>query len=144
MSTKKFLTGGIVGAIVFFLLGYLVYGVLLADFMKTNAGSATGVEREMSQMIWWSLILGNLCIGFLLSYVLQRANASSASEAAGISAVVGLLMSSGHDFIMYATSNIANLTGVIADIAAFTVMSAISGAVIALVAAPKKRMAAAQ
>lgn len=143
MSTKKTIIGGIAGGITYFVLGWLVYGMLLMDFMRNNAGSATGVQREQDQIIFWSLALGNLCMGFLLSYIIHKANASSPSEAAGIGAVTGLLMSAGFDFIMYGTSNIANLTATIVDIAVLTVMSGITGMIIALVSAPKRRIATA-
>src|SRR5450759_2816850 len=60
MNTKKFLIGGIVGGVVYFLLGWLVYGHLLTNYFHDHSGNATGVERDMDQMIWWALILGNL------------------------------------------------------------------------------------
>lgn len=143
MSTKKIVLGGLAGGITFFVLGYIVFGMLLANFMQSNAGSATGVQRSMDQMIWWSLVLGNLCFGFLLSYVINRGGVSSVGGAAGTGFVTGLLSAASFDFIMYATSNVANLNAIIADIVSISVMAAISGAVIALVAAPKRRMAAA-
>jgi len=130
MNTKKFLIGGIVGGIVYFLLGYLFYGNLLSDFFMKNAGSATGVSRAMDQFVWWALALGNILGGCLLAYVFIKSNVNSAGAGLVTGLVVGLLVSSSYDFIMYATSNLMNTTGVLGDIGTFAVMSAIAGAVV--------------
>ena len=36
MKTNKILLGGIVGAVAFFFLGWLIWGVFLTDFMQAN------------------------------------------------------------------------------------------------------------
>jgi hypothetical protein len=133
MNTKKFLIGGIAGGIVYFILGWLVYGMLLRDFMKS---SIDGIDRGDS-MIFWSLILGNLLLGCLLSYVINRTGAASVSDGLGTGAVIGLLFAAGFDLIMYGTTNLISLSQVAADVAAFTVISAIAGAVVALVSRPR-------
>ncbi len=38
--------GGIVGGILFFLLGWLIYGMLLMDFMNNHTGAAGNVSRS--------------------------------------------------------------------------------------------------
>jgi hypothetical protein len=137
MNTK-ILVGGIVGGIVYFLLGWLFYGTLCTDFFRNNMGSATGVDRGPENMIFWSLILGNLFAGLLLSYVFARiSNISSAGSGAWTGGVIGLLTAAAIDFIMYGTTNIYTMKGVFADIAIFTVMSALAGAAIAMVNARK-------
>jgi hypothetical protein len=132
MNTKKFLIGGIAGGIVYFLLGWVVYGMLLSNFMKS---AISGIERVDSE-VFWSLILGNILLGFVLSYVINRAGIGSVSQGFGTGAIIGLLFSSGFDLIMYGTTNLISLSQVAADILAFTVISAISGAVVAMVARP--------
>src|SRR5512143_586689 len=76
MNTNKFLIGGIIGGIAFFLLGWLVWGMLLMDFMTNNAGTATGVMKAQGDMVWWALIVGNIFSGLFVSYVLNKAGAS--------------------------------------------------------------------
>jgi hypothetical protein len=116
MNSQKFIVGGIVGGIVNFILGWLVYGMLLKDFMASNASS--GIMRADSDMIWWALIVGNLCVGFLLAYVIGKGGAASAAKGAAVGFVVGLLVSLGYDLIMYATSTVmTSLKGVAADVA---------------------------
>ena len=133
MNTKKFFFGGIAGGIAFFLLGYLFYGMLFSDFFSKNAGSATGVPRQMDQFVWWALILGNLLFGFLLSYVENKARIRTLGAGFVAGAVLGILFAASYDFTSYATSNLMTMKGVWADILVLGVIAAISGAVVGLV-----------
>ena len=130
MNTKKFLIGGLTGGIAYFLLGYLFYGVLFLDFFTKNAGTATGVAKTMDQMIWWALILGNLIAGCLLAFVLGKAKTESMGSGLMTGACLGFLMAAAYDLTSYGTSNLMNSKGVIADVCIYTVMSAISGAIV--------------
>ena len=129
MNTKKFLIAGIAGGIIYLLLGWLIYGMLLRDFMKTTI---SGVDRG-DAIVYWALIIGNLLMGFVLSYVVNRSRTASAIGGIKVGAVVGLLFAAGFDLVTYATTNLATPAQVIADVAAFTVLSAIAGAVVGLV-----------
>lgn len=133
MNTKNFMVGGLVGGVVYFLLGWLFYGNLMTQFFRDNPGTATNVERPMDQMVWWALILGHLLFGFLLSYIFAKSGVSTLTNGLVTGAVVGFLMCSAVDLTMYGTTNISSKKGVVADIAIFTVMSAIVGAVIGAV-----------
>jgi hypothetical protein len=130
MNTSKFLVGGIIGGIVYFLLGYLVYGMLLKDFMASNMGTATGVMKPMDDIVWWALIVGNLFNGLALSYILSKAGVRSAGAGAGIGFVAALLICAAFDFTWLGISNVNTLKGSLVDIAAAAVMGAIVGAVI--------------
>jgi hypothetical protein len=133
MNTKNFIIGGIVGGVVFFLLGWLVYGNLLTQYFQDHPGTATNVDRAMDQYEWWALILGNLLFGFLLSYIFAKAGVATLTNGLITGAVVGFLMCSAIDLTLYGTTNIASKRAIAADIVAFTVMSAIVGAVIGAV-----------
>ncbi len=130
MSSKKFLIGGLAGGVVFFLLGWLLYGMLLMDFMMEHSNSSSGAFRAETEMIWWAMVVGNLALGFLLSYVLNKANVAGAMAGATTGAIVMLLMSTAIDCIMYAQLNLWDTTGMVVDILVSTVMGAIVGAVI--------------
>src|SRR5262245_43801593 len=83
MNTNKFLVGGIIGGIANFLLGWLVWGMLLRNFVNehtTEAGKA--IMRGDDNMIWWAMIAGSLCWGLMLSYVLNKSAVNSASGGA--------------------------------------------------------------
>lgn len=129
MSTKRFLAGALTGAIVFFFLGYLFYGVLLQNFMKENGGTATNVARDMNNFVWWALIAGNIGMGVLLSYILNKSNAISAQGGLKRGFIVFLLVAVSADLINYATTNLATYKLMAADIATMAVMGGIAGAV---------------
>lgn len=133
MNTQKFLVSGLVGGIVSFFAGYLIYGVLLMDFFTKNAGSATGVNRPTTEMIWWALIAGSIFWGLMYSYIFNRwANIVTLGGGMMAGFVIGLLMMAGFDLTMYATSNLMNLTGTIADIICGAVMGALTGGAVGL------------
>src|SRR5260221_11755549 len=96
MNLQKTILGGIVGGIVYFLLGYVLYGLLLKKFFDEN-----GMAVNMDAMVWWAMIVSNLAAGFLLAYILGKANVSSAGGGAGTGFVVGLLMAVSFDLAMY-------------------------------------------
>ena len=132
MNTKKFLIGGIVGGVVYFLLGWLFYSNLLAQYFHDHPGTVIA-DKPMDQFIWWALILGNLLSGFLLAYVFSKSGVSSLSSGLITGGILGFLMSSSYDLIMYATTNITSKHAMLADVATFTVISAITGAVVGAV-----------
>ncbi len=131
MNSKKFLIGGIVGGILFFLLGWLIYGMLLMNFMTQHAtAAAAGVMRPEAEWPWWAMIVGNMGLGFLVSYVLAKANVSGAAAGASTGAVVMFLVSLSYDFIIYAQMNLYDLTGAAVDIISSAVIGAVVGAVV--------------
>lgn len=133
MNSQKLAVGGIAGGITFFLLGWVFFGMLLKDFFADN-GSPSSTD-----MVWWALILGNLLLGFLLAYILGKANVVTAGGGAGTGFVVGLLMSIGVNLIMYATTThpVAR-KALAADAATLTVMWTIAGAVVGWIYSRKK------
>ncbi len=133
MDIKKLLTGGIVGGILFFGLGYLIYGNLLTSFMQKHPGTATGVDRAMEDLQFLYLAIGNLAMGFLVAYIFVKGNVSSMGGGLVTGGIVGALVSVGYDCVMYATTNITSKTAMAADVAAFTVMCAIVGAVVGII-----------
>ena len=133
MNTTKFFIGGIAGGVTFFLLGYLAYGILLANYMHSFV---PGVDRSMDTLVYWALIVGNLSFGFAISYAVNR---TSTSVAGGLATgfMIGFLFSAGFDFTMYATTHSISLHQVAADVIAFTIISAIAGAVVGAICKPR-------
>ena len=141
MDIKKLLIGGIIGGILYFGLGYLVYGNLLMNFMKNHPGTATGVDRTMAEFQFMYLTIGNLAMGFLVAYIFVKGNINSLVGGIVAGGIVGLLVSVGYDTVMYATTNIVSKTAMAADVCAFTVISAIVGAGVALTMGMGKKAA---
>jgi hypothetical protein len=131
MQIKKLLIGGIAGGIVFFLLGWLIYGKLLMGFMNDHPGLAGNISRAEPDFMY--LIIGNLATGFLFAYIFVKSGVTSPASGLVTGGIVGLLMGVSVDCMTYALTTITSKTAMAADVAGLTVMSAIAGAVIAAV-----------
>ena len=141
MDIKKLLIGGIVGGILFFGLGYLIYGNLLMNFMKEHPGTATGVDRAMEDFDFLYLAIGNLAMGFLLAYVFVKSNVTSLAGGLVTGGIIGALVSVAYDCMIYGTTNVISKTAMAADVAATTVMCAIIGAVVGMIMGMGKKTA---
>jgi len=143
MGNNKVLLAGIAGTVSFFILGWVVYGMMLMDFMAANVGTATGVNKSEEEMSFLWIVIGNLASGYLLAIIFgSYGNITTAMAGAKAGAVIGLLMSIGYDAIMYGTTNIMNMNAMWADIAVSTIMCAITGAVVAAVLGMKSKASA--
>jgi hypothetical protein len=126
---NKILIAGIAGGVVFFLLGWLVYGIILMDFMSANSGVPASLHKAMPDML--PLVVANLAWGFLFAIILGRwSTGLNIAEGAIRGAVIGLLVALFIDLTMYATTNMFNMNCLLVDIIAMTVNGAIGGAVI--------------
>ena len=135
MTLQRLALGTVVGGLVLFLLGYLVYGVLFASFFATNVGTATGVTREPFNFV--ALLLGQLAFAAILTMIFNWGAVRSASQGAKIGALAGLLFFLGIDLTLYATTNVQNLAASLVDPLLAALLFAVSGAVIAFVSRPK-------
>jgi len=132
MDTKKFLMGTIVGGISYFILGFLIYGLALESTMASYSNSAC--MRPMEQMVWWAMIVGNLGLAALLTYVFLRAgNVTSFGSGLQTGGVVAFLLSLSIDLMMYSTSTMMNdMMGIVVDVIAATIMGAVVGGIIGI------------
>jgi hypothetical protein len=131
MNIKKLLMGGIAGGIVFYLLGWLIYGILLMGFMNEHPGLAGNLSRAEPDFMY--LIIGNLAMGFLFAYIFIKSGITSPASGLVTGGIVGLLMGVAVDCITYATTTVTSKTAMAADVAGLVVMTAIGGAIIAMV-----------
>lgn len=125
MNTSKFLTGTIVGTIVGFGAGFLIFGFALGSFMEANTSG-----KAEPEMLW--LVLGHLFYAALLTYIfLQWAGISTPMTGAKAGFIITLLGGLGTNMIWYAVSNLFTSTqGVFIDAVAGAVVWAIAGAAI--------------
>ena len=127
----KIIKGTVVGGIAFFLLGWLVWGILLMDFSKANYNQT--IYLPENEMIWWAMIVSNLVLALLVTLALNWAGAKSIVDGLKIGAIVGALYALSVDLGMYSmTTVISNLTAVVVDTLAYTVVTAVCGLVIVL------------
>jgi hypothetical protein len=137
MNTNKVVLGGLAGAATFFILGFLVYGLLLKDYMAANGNQC--IMKPEGNMTWWAVILSNLAIGFLVAVVFSWSNTMDMMTGAKRGAILGFLFSFSWDMMFYSMSTLySNLGIVFVDVIAYTAMIAIAGAVVAMVIGRKK------
>jgi hypothetical protein len=132
MDAKRFMVGTIVGGVALYAVGYVIFTWAFASFYAANGGSATGVDR--SGELFWAMALANLAYAALVMFAIgNRAGTLSIGEGAKIGAIVGFLLWFTADFIIYSTTNIANLTRTVVDPLLEIVHGSIAGAIIAAV-----------
>ena len=130
MKTNKILVGGITGGVALFLLGWVIYGILLMDYSTANYNQC--MNRPMQEMIWWSMIVSNLALGFLLATIFSWSNTTGFMAGAKTAGIIGLLLSASMDFGYYSmTTMYVNPSVIIVDIIAYTIYLAIAGAIVA-------------
>ncbi len=132
MKTQKILIGTLVAGVSMFLLGWLIYGIMLHGFMEANCNNSS--MRPMEQMIWWAMIAANLVGGLLLAIILDWSGSITMMSGAKVGAIVGFLMALTYDLSMYATTTMFNgLKMVAVDSLCSSLMLALTGMITAMV-----------
>jgi len=126
MQSQKFVVTAVLAAVLLFAIGGSVYGWALADFFAGNMGSATGITKEPGE--FWAIGVGELAGGTLLTLVIAGwARVGTAAGGAKVGTVMALLMTMNFDFVLYGTSNVANLTAACVDVVVNTLRYAVVG-----------------
>ena len=127
----RLLAASIVGGIAFFILGFLIYGLLLDPMvMKPNMISYPGLMNETP--IWVPLVLANIVNALLLAYIFDTwAGIRTFMGGLRGGAVVMFLIALAMQLFFASFMNLSkNFTPAIADIVGSTVLGAIGGGVI--------------
>lgn len=126
MNVKNFFIGGIVGGIADFLMGWLIWGILLKDTFPKPADA--GPENMLF------IFLGCMSFGFMLSYIFaQGEGISNYVTGIKVAAGVALFMSLANNFFSNMYKDIIDVKLMGIDIVAALVVAAVVGAVIAIV-----------
>ena len=131
MAAKQFTMATLAGGVAVFVMGFLLYGLALADFFASNAGTATGVMKEAPLM--WSLILGQVMLAAFLVMVVGWRGDSSALAGLKTGALVGLILGLGNELTFYGVANISNLTATLVGPVVYMIQLGVGGAVIGAV-----------
>lgn len=129
MDTAKFVVAGLIGGVINFFLGWLVWGILLMDYFSSHTTNPQ-VARSSENMIFWAMIAGNLVFGFLYAYILYKANVRSPKSGAIFAGTISALIALGFDLMIYAQYDLFDLNIVVPDILASFVVAGVVGAAI--------------
>lgn len=126
MNVKNFIVGGIVGGIVDFLLGWVVYGMLLKDTFPKPEGA--GAENIVF------IFLGCMSFGFLVSWIFSQGE-GIANMVTGIKVAIGIALFMGlcNNFFMSMYKESVDVKMMAIDILASFVLATGVGAAVAMV-----------
>lgn len=129
MNLQKILVSGILVGVVSFFLGWLIWGILLADFTKI-AGMAP-VSRAETDMVMWAMIASNLLWGIFLAYVfVQWANITTFQTGAIAGATLGFIIVLAIDMGFYAMTTMYTIEDIVKDVLINTVYMALLGGIL--------------
>jgi hypothetical protein len=124
MSQRNVLAA-VLGGITLFLLGYLFYGVLLADYFAANGAA------NQPQMVLWALGLGELVFACLMAYIFSAwAAISTFAGGAKGGALIGALSGLSIGLIMFGAYGMMTLPAIAVDTLVSLVRGGIAGGVI--------------
>lgn len=127
----KIIRGTLFGGIAYFLMGWLVWGILLMDFYNANFNQCA--SRSETERIWWALIVSSLTIALLLTLFLKWSGAKGIVDGLKTGAIFGFLYSLSLDLSFYSmTTMFNNSTSIIVDVIVNTLVMAVIGLVIVL------------
>lgn len=128
MDTKKLLLGIVAGTIGSFIVGYLMYGVLLHSYFESNTMEGLG-KAEPNIML---IAVGHVFFSAALTYIfLHVGNVKTLIGGLTAGVIIGLLISLSFDIVMYATTNmITDLAVVCVDAFAGALVWGAGGAAI--------------
>ena len=132
MDTKKLVLGTLAGGVAYFILGFIIYAILMEDFFAANM--VKGIAKSETEMKYYPMVAGNLAHAALLAYIFMAwANIQTFRGGLYAGAIIGFLMAAGFDLISYDTSKIMSMVGTLVDIVVYAIMTALVGGVIGAV-----------
>jgi len=127
MNTKLFLAA-IGGAVASFLLGWLVFGMLLADFFKTNTIVYEGLTKEPP--VLWAVFLGGLCSTTLLAWIFSKMGITSFMKGATTALWIGFLLTAWYYLSMYAFMNLFTSKLMLTELVVESLFTAVIGGIV--------------
>jgi hypothetical protein len=132
MSTGRLLAASLAGGVTLFIVGFVLWGLVLAGFYEAHVGTATGVTKE--EMDFITLFLSQFLWAFLMALVIGKwAALSGFGQGLKIGAVMGFLMSLSIGLSQYSMSNLHDLTLALTDPFVSAVWSGLGGGVVGAV-----------
>lgn len=130
----RILAAAVAGGIAFFLLGFLIYGVILDPLvMKPNMNEFPGLMKEVPT--WALLVLANLVSALLLAYIFDVwAGIRTFGSGARAGAIIYFLNSLSTQLLFIAFLNLnKNYIPNVSEVIASTIIGAIVGGIIGVV-----------
>jgi len=143
MNTRV-IVATIAGGAALFLLGFLIYGLLLEGWMKSQMVEYKGIMNETPNFA--TLIIANIVWALLVALIFDRW-ASISTFAGGLvgGAMISFLMILYYDLMNVSFMNLfTGFTAVFVDVIAFTIIGALAGGVVAAILGMMNKAATAE
>ena len=127
---KKIIIGSLVGGVVAYLVGGLLWGFLFADFYKANVTHYYGLMIDPPNMV--GIAIGNLLWSLMIALLFDRMVILDFVKGATWGALLFFLVMSGMDLFFWASMNLYPPNLLAVDVALNAVFGGIVGGVIAL------------
>lgn len=126
------IAGAIAGGITMFLLGFVVFAVLLESYFRANMTVYSGLEKDPP--VFWAIFLFNLTWAALIAFALDYAGRSGWAEGAKVGTIIMFLLALGTNLDFFAFLNIHKAAApMIVHTLVVAIMGGVTGAVVGAV-----------
>ena len=131
MNWTKFLIATVIGSVIYFLLGWLVYGILFADFLSISENFRESVQYPEEEFKIGLMFLSCLPWTGMLTYIFMKwANISTFTSGLKAGALLGALITLASFLGLSAEFRIWTMQIVLANVVAATICTGITAGVI--------------
>lgn len=131
----RVLAATVAGGITFFILGFLIFGLILDPMVMKPNMNPEAVKFMKDPPVWAFLILGNFVAAFLLAYIFDKW-ATIRTFAGGLTAgaVIWFIIALYFQLMFAAFMNMSkSYVPAVADVIGTTILGAVAGGVVGLV-----------
>ncbi|HTH56586.1 MAG TPA: hypothetical protein VL728_11125 [Cyclobacteriaceae bacterium] len=139
MNTKTILATA-AGAVINFLGGWVVFGIVLSGFYMANTKTYEGLSKgEMPDLLF--IFVSGIFNAYLVTYLLRRAGSKEFTFANGFKhgLVAYFCMAAWVNFSIYSFYNLMNMTLVLTDIFVQAIFGGVNGGIMALILGSGKK-----
>jgi hypothetical protein len=127
MNTKTLL-GALIAGIVSFLLGWVIFGILMMDYYTANMVQYTGLFKNPPEV--WVIAIANIAWGLVYALIFNMGNVRTAPKGFSTGLTLSLLIVLGFNLMMYAQFNLYNTKILAIDLILNAALGGITGAVL--------------
>ncbi|MEO8148112.1 MAG: hypothetical protein ABI723_10765 [Bacteroidia bacterium] len=129
---KKTLIAALAGGITGFILGFLIFGLLLSNYYTTHCTTYPGLIKDSP--VIWCYAVGNLLWAWMFAYVFSNwANVTTFVRGATAAIIIAAPVVIAYEFFFYAGMNLMGARVLAVDAIANIAMNAIVGGVVGTV-----------
>jgi hypothetical protein len=126
----RLIIAAVAGAVAYFLLGWLIYGILLMGFYESHTVHYEGLMKEMPSMGY--LFLSNFLMTFLMAWIFDKwANIRTFGKGFVAGLIISFLILASFDFSFLSMYNLFDFGMALVDIIVGTVLGALIAGFIA-------------